>query len=157
MIPKTFLLCAVPASLLVSGMLGCTKDDVVVPPTVSVHGTVMYKDKPLTDATVTFVSKLDNKDVRPASGTTDASGEFSLSTYLDPEHEVSGATPGDYIVTIHKVEQIDPERRMREFKTNPNMTFKKLIPDKYTESTTSPLKATVSMDGENSFDFVLKD
>ena len=112
---------------------------------------------PLADALVGFVSKLDNKDVLPAHGTTNANGEFTLSTYIDPQHEVSGATPGEYVVTVTKNEQQDMEKIMEEFKTNPAMEFKKLVPEKYTDGKGSPLSATVKSDGENTFEFKLED
>ena len=128
-----------------------------VPQTVTVEGKVIYKDKPLADALVGFVSKLDTKDVFPAHGTTNASGEFTLSTYIDPEHEVSGATPGEYVVTVTKNEQQDMAKIMEEFKTNPAMEFKKLVPEKYTDAKSSPLNQTVKADGNNTFEFKLED
>src|SRR5690606_14902982 len=123
---------------------------------VRVSGKVLYKGSPLADADVGFVSKLDNKDVLAAHGRTNADGQFTLATYIDPEHEVSGATPGEYVVTVHKVEMKDNEELMREFQKNPDMEFKPLIPVKYTEKATSPLEATVTRDGDNTFEFVLE-
>lgn len=128
-----------------------------IPRTVSVKGKVIYQDKPLAEALVGFVSKLDNKDVLPAHGTTNAEGEFTLSTYIDPQHEVSGATPGDFVVTVTKNEQQDMAKIMEEFKTNPAMEFKKLIPEKYTDGKLSPLSASVKSDGDNTFEFKLED
>lgn len=128
-----------------------------IPQTVTVTGKIIYQDKPVAEAQVGFVSKLDNKDVLPAQGTTNADGEFTLTTYIDPQHEVSGATPGEYVVTVTKNEQQDMEKIMEEFKTNPAMEFKKLVPEKYTDSKASPLTATVKIDGENVFEFKLED
>jgi hypothetical protein len=128
-----------------------------IPKTVAVTGKVIYQDKPLTDALVGFVSKLDNKDVLSAKGTTNADGEFTLSTYIDPQHEVSGATPGEFVVTVTKNEQRDMTKIMEEFKQNPAMEFKKLVPEKYTDTKASPLSATVKSDGENAFEFKLED
>ena len=128
-----------------------------IPKTVTVKGKIIYQDQPLAEALVGFVSKLDNKDVFPAHGTTDANGEFTLSTYIDPQHEVSGATPGEYVVTVTKNEQQDMAKIMEEFKTNPAMEFKKLIPEKYTDGKASPLSATVTADGDNTFEFKLED
>ncbi|MBL8816272.1 MAG: hypothetical protein JNL58_09595 [Planctomyces sp.] len=128
-----------------------------IPETVSVSGKVTYKDQPLADALVGFVSKLDNKDVLAARGTTNSNGEFTLSTYIDPQHEVSGATPGEFIVTVTKNEQQDMQKIMEEFKKNPAMQFKKLVPEKYSDGKNSPLTATVKADGENAFEFKLED
>ena len=128
-----------------------------IPQTVTVKGKVIYQDKPLADALVGFVSKLDNKDVFPAHGTTNAEGEFTLSTYIDPQHEVSGATPGEFVVTVTKNEEQDMTKIMEEFKNNPAMEFKKLVPEKYTDGKASPLAATVKADGDNTFEFKLVD
>ncbi|MBC7965368.1 MAG: hypothetical protein H7Z17_05515 [Fuerstia sp.] len=128
-----------------------------IPETVTVNGKVIYQDKPVADALVGFVSKLENKDVFPAHGTTNADGEFTLSTYIDPQHEVSGATPGEFAVTVTKNEQQDMTKIMEEFKNNPAMEFKKLVPEKYTDSKASPLSATVKKDGDNTFEFKLED
>ena len=136
---------------------GCSGGGPVIPQTASVKGKVLYQDKPLAQAQVGFVSKLDNKSVRPAGGTTNAAGEFTLTTYIDPEHEVSGATPGEYVVTVIKNEIMDNEKMMEEFKTNPAMTFKKLVPEKYIDAKTSPLTATVKAGTDNSFEFKLEE
>jgi hypothetical protein len=37
------------------------------------------------------------------------------------------------------------------------MTFKKLVPKKYTSKDSSPLDATVEVDGKNHFEFALVD
>ena len=128
-----------------------------IPQTISVKGTVIYQDKPLADALIGFVSKLDNKDVLPAHGTTNANGEFTLSTYIDPQHEVYGATPGEYVVTVTKNEQQDMAKMMEDFKTNPAPEFKKLVPEKYTDGKASPLAASVKADGDNTFEFKLEE
>jgi len=150
------LLCGGLVLLFVAGCSGGRKR----PHTVAVSGKVTYNNKPLAGAQVGFVSKLDNRDVISAHGMTSDSGEYSLTTYLDPQHEVSGATPGDFIVTVTKVDKIDSKDVMANFsKGNPTMKgfFKKLIPDKYGEAKQSDLKATVTEKGNNKFDFDLKD
>ena len=136
--------------------LGCSGGP-VIPPTVSVSGKVIYKDQPLADAEVSFASKLDNKDIKPARGKTNASGEFTLSTYIDPQHEVSGATPGDFSVTVTKNETMDHAEMMKKFKENPAMEFKPMIPAKYAAMSSTPLSANVKADGENKFEFKLED
>ena len=138
------------------GSVGCGGGP-EIPQTVTVKGKVIYQDKPLADALVGFVSKLDNKDVLAAHGTTNAEGEFTLSTYIDPQHEVSGATPGEFVVTVTKNEQQDMTKIMEEFKENPAMEFKKLVPEKYTDGKASPLAATVKADEDNTFEFKLED
>lgn len=152
-LPGLFVVTGLVSAIAVAGCSGGPK----IPSTYTVKGTVTYKDQPLSGAEIGFVSKLDNKDVLPARGVTNEAGEFSLATYIDPQHEVSGATPGDYIVTVTKNEKMDDAELMKKFMENPAMEFKKLVPVKYTESTTSPLEATVKSDGENKFEFTLVD
>ena len=144
------------AATILLGSAGCGGGP-EIPETCTVKGKVIYQDQPLADALVGFVSKLDNKDVLPARGTTDANGEFTLTTYIDPQHEVFGATPGEFVVTVTKNEQQDMTKIMEEFKNNPAMEFKKLVPEKYTDGKSSPLAASVKSDGENTFEFKLED
>ncbi len=135
---------------------GCSRGP-EIPATYSVSGKVTYKDQPLADAEIGFVSKLDNKDVKPARGKTNASGEFTLTTYIDPEHEVSGATLGEYTVTVVKVDIPDSDELMKQFFENPAFVPKKLIPEKYSDAKVSPLTADVKKDGPNTFEFKLED
>lgn len=64
-----------------------------LPGTVPVKGQVLLDNKPIADAVVMFVPKAGG---RPADGSTDASGNFSLKTFGHDD----GAIPGDYIVTV---------------------------------------------------------
>ena len=148
--------------VLIAGVLGLSmiagcSGGPKLPPTVAVSGTITYKDQPLAGAQVGFVSKLDNKDVLAAGGLTNASGEFTLATYIDPQHQVSGATPGEFVVVVTKDEVMDREKSMQEFNKNPDMEMKKLIPTKYTVAKETPLQATVTVGGANKFDFKLED
>jgi len=135
---------------------GCSKGP-KIPQTHPVSGKITYQDKPLAGAEVGFVSSLANKDVLPARGVTNSSGEFSLSTYIDPQHEVRGATAGEYVVTVSKVETMDSEKMKQQFFANPTMELKKLVPEKYINPKDSPLKATVAAGNSNSFEFKLED
>jgi hypothetical protein len=59
---------------------------------------------------------------------------------------------------VTKNEQVDMEAARKQFTSGkPNMTFKKLVPVKYTAKDTSPLEATVTVDGDNKFEFKLAD
>ena len=130
------------------------------PRTQQVSGKIIYKNNPVAKAQVGFVSKFDNKDVIAAHGETNDNGEFTLSTYIDPKREVSGATPGDFIVTVSKVDKIDPQQVLANFSKN-NPTFegvlKKLIPAKYQDAKQTPLTAQVTEAGPNRFEFKLED
>jgi hypothetical protein len=68
------------------------------PKAVPVEGVVKFDGAPVEGATVTFVTS-DGK--QSASGQTDASGHFSLSTSTVP-----GAYPGDYKVVVVKNTQV---------------------------------------------------
>jgi hypothetical protein len=140
-------------------LVGCSSGP-KVPKTVSVSGKITYKDQPLAGAEVGFVSKFDNKDVLAARGVTNDSGEFTLSTYIDPQHEVGGATPGDFVVIVSKIEKMDQQKIMEQFSTsNPSMEglLKKLVPQKYTDAKDSPLTASVAVGASNRFEFKLED
>ena len=136
---------------------GCSQSGPPRPKAVPVSGKITYQDKPLAEAQVSFVSNLDNKDVFPARGITNSSGEFTLTSYVDPQHEVSGATPGDFVVTVTKTPKRSKDEVMAEFAKNPAMEFKSLVPKKYGDSKETPLKATVKPEGNNRFEFTLED
>ena len=64
------------------------------PTRVPVSGTVTFQGEPLASANVTFLST--QADGHSASGRTDDSGQFKLTTFSPDD----GAIPGDYVVTI---------------------------------------------------------
>lgn len=74
------------------------------PATVKVRGIVNLDGKPLEGATVGFTPK---DGGRPAMGTTDASGQFALTTFTPGD----GAVIGTHTVTVSKIrstgQQID--------------------------------------------------
>jgi len=117
-------------SLLLLIVPGCGGQD--RPKTVSVKGTVLYKGVALTDANVEFVPE----SGRPASGTTDANGEFTLTTFENND----GVIPGQHMITVQKLQKNES--------TDPYAEQKSLIPTKYSQLRTTPLTQTVT-DGEN--------
>jgi hypothetical protein len=139
-----------------SSFVGCSGGP-KIPQTHAVSGKITYQDKPLGGAEVGFVSSLDDKNVLAARGVTNGAGEFTLSTYIDPQHEVRGATAGEYVVTVSKTETMDQEKMKEQFTANPAMEFKKLVPTKYTNPKETPLKASVAAGKPNKFDFKLED
>jgi hypothetical protein len=149
-----------PASLagmiVLSIIAGCSGGP-KIPQTVSVSGKITYQDKPLAGAEVGFISSTGGEDLLPARGVTNDAGEFTLTTYFDPQHELKGAIPGEFVVTVSKSETMDEEKMREQFATNPTMEFKKLVPAKYTNAKESPLKATVKAEGPNNFEFKLED
>ena len=79
---------------LVAGMLaGCTAGS---SGTIPVTGKVTKGGQPVSGAAVTFAPGA--TDGKPAAGTTDASGVYKLTTFVNGD----GALPGSYKVTITK-------------------------------------------------------
>ena len=122
---------------------------------VAVTGTVTYQGKPIDGASVAFSP--DGKG-RAASGRTDATGRFQLTT-LDAN---DGALPGKYKVAISKVEvenAMTADQAMEWFKKNggppPGGNIKNRLPDKYKDANASGQTAEVVKGGENDFSFKL--
>jgi hypothetical protein len=134
---------------------GCGKGssiDGVVP----VSGNVTYQGEPVEGAIVTF---LPQGTQRAATGRTDASGQYKLTT-LEAE---DGAMPGDYQVTIAKTEvsgtrDTEDDTPPPVFDSGlPPIYSKELVPVKYKNVQTSGLTAQVSDSGTNEFSFNLED
>jgi hypothetical protein len=68
--------------------------------TVPVKGVITFDRKPLPNASVIFNAQ--DKGGRDASGTTDATGAFQVSTFQPKD----GALPGLYKVTVHYSERV---------------------------------------------------
>lgn len=140
-----------------------------VPGVVRVSGTVTLDGTPVEGATVSFRPE---GDTRAASGLTDASGVFHLTTLNSGD----GALPGSYKVSISKMEDTDPAHQVtgEEFAamvaggkpppmgpTKPgrqtkNVGMKYHVPQKYLDPEKSGLTAEVKAGGDNDFTFDLK-
>jgi hypothetical protein len=148
------LIVLVASAVLVAS--GCSGSD--LPETVPVTGNVLYKGEPVANAQVGFVPKDQDSGVRPARGQTDDAGQFKLRTYFGPDHDVAGATPGEYVVTVEKRDvPADPAEMTKMFSKNPSMVPKNLLPGKYATAKSSSLSATVEKGGDNSFELELTD
>lgn len=157
----------IPGCLLVVVLAGCSEDD--GPQTYPVTGTVTRNGEPVEGAIVSFTS---SGSALPASGTTDSSGVYKLSTNTSGD----GAMEGTYQVTIAKYDtnapQTEPTQETTELKDPFDITdeypdgydemeaseqaaaiSKNLLPEKYSRTNTSGLEATVTAEGENTFDF----
>jgi hypothetical protein len=146
---------AVAMLLLFAGCSG--KKD--VPKTVSVTGTVLLNGNTIEGAEVSFQPKSPGSDSRPARGATDASGKFTLKTYIGPGTDVDGAIPGEYVVAVSKVESKSmTSEDMAKMTTSGKKVAppKNLLPTRYANAKKSGLTATVSADGSNDFKFELK-
>lgn len=130
---------------------GCSSN----PKTVEVTGTVTYDGKPVEGAIVTFGPTAE--DGEAASAKTDASGNFTLSTFEKDD----GAIPGKYNVGITKTESVggmskDEEHAAVEAgKPVKQAELVAKIPPKYGDPAKSGLTAEVTEGGENHFEFKL--
>ena len=147
--------------------LGCGPEQ--VPGIVRVSGKVTLDGAPVEGAMVTFQPE---GVARAASGMTDASGNYKLTT-LNPG---DGALPGDYKVSISKVEDTDPSHHLSgleltamvsqgkgpppppgrpnpKAKQNKGMVYH--VPQKYMDANKSELTATVAKGNANKFVFEL--
>jgi hypothetical protein len=119
--------------------------------TATVSGTVLYKNQPVDGATVIFHPKGEGPTAKPAQGKTDSSGRFTLTTYFSPTDQPAGALPGDYSVTITKIDE--PQGAYDPHKDPP---LKNHLPLKYSTPQQSPLTATIKP-GSNKPEFKLED
>jgi hypothetical protein len=116
---------------------------------VPVSGRVAYRGKPLGNVAVIFQS-IDGKV--SATGTTDASGAFRLTTFAADD----GAPPGSYKVTVA------PGSMAREIEPGvlapmpEEVASGSSIPTRYADPTKSDLMADVKESGTNRFTFELK-
>ena len=120
--------------------------------TVPVSGRVAYRGKPLGNVAVIFQS---NDGKVSATGTTDASGTFRLTTYAPDD----GAPPGSYKVTVASgtpVKEIEPGVLAPTPEEGETNATKPPIPVRYTDPTRSDLTADVTENGTNRFAFELK-
>jgi len=151
--------------------LGCPQQGAEGPATYAVTGTVTQGGQAVEGATVTFVPTSGGKS---ASGITDASGKYTLTTSKAGD----GAVPGQYGVKIVKYEAAETQASAGggggpegAEGTGPEMPADyggaaespeeeapaNLLPPQYESPDTSGLKATVTDDpGKNVFDFELE-
>jgi hypothetical protein len=122
-----------PLVLLIT-LFGCSNSH----GTASVSGTVLYKNQPIDGATVIFHPQGDSKDAKPAQGRSGSGGHFTLTTYLGPSEQPAGALPGEYKVTVTKIDE--PQGTYDPHKDAP---LKNHVPGKYSTPQQSPLAVTV--------------
>ncbi len=137
--------------LLIVATLGCSTGD--HPPVYSAKGTITFQGKAVDGAEVIFLPLSESAE-ESSSGraTTDSSGNYSLKTFFSADVDVTGARPGNYRVTVTKIEAptgiVDPFQ--------PESKLKHLLPEKYSSAVTTPLRAEVQAQS-NRFDFELQD
>lgn len=138
--------------LAVLAVCGCGGTDY---DSVPVSGTVTYKGSPVEGATVAFHG---GSASVPATGVTDASGKFKLSSY-DPN---DGAPAGSYKVTVTKKKiegGASGKMSMEEAAKAGPATAKEtdLLPAKYANLEMTPLTATVEKGKTNDIPLTLED
>jgi hypothetical protein len=140
---------AVIICLTLTLLSGCGKKD-NRPGRVPATGTVLQKGQPVAEATVIFESA---GSTPAATGKTDASGRFQLTTF-EPN---DGAVPGDYKVAIQKVQVTSGKTSgaVPDDYVGPPPDEKWLLPAKYGSTATSGFTATVQASGTNDFKFDL--
>ena len=115
------------------------------PETYPVGGVVMMDGQPVQDATVSFDPVGGTARALGAQAVTDDDGRFSMQTHIGNNQFQAGLRPGQYGVTIIKLQQATEMRgRPRD-----------LLPKKYGSADTSGLAATVKAE-PNEFEFTLK-
>ena len=120
---------------------------------VPVSGVVTLDGKPVEGATVYFYAVGDEKDGRPATGTTDKDGVFRLSTMGNED----GALPRNYKVVVTKYVPTNPNLKIpdfpdtlegrndrsdfmyRSFEAKGIQPFTNALPLKYGDSNATPL------------------
>jgi len=115
-------------------LLGCSNSH----GTASVAGQVLYKNQPVEGATVIFHPKGEGAAAKPAQGKTDSGGHFTVTTYFGPGEQPDGALPGDYAVTVTKIDE--PQGAFDPHKDPPP---KNHLPAKYSTPQQSPLTVTI--------------
>ncbi len=141
-------------ALLLLAVAGCSGRYTPVP----VSGVVTLDDKPVEGAMVYFYAVGDDKEGRPAFGSTDKEGRFRLSTM---GHE-DGALRRQYKVVVHKFIPTLPNLKTPDFPNTPEgkaqrddfnyrnfeakgiQPYKNALPAKYGNSETTPLSSNVT-------------
>jgi len=168
MMQHNFFFTLVLVGLSVLVFAGCNNPDARFS---KVEGTITYNGVAVEGANVVFTPASGTGE--PATGLTNASGKFTLTT-PGATNSGSGAVPAEYIVEVTKVEttqRTDPDelleqsgeityeelQRRLNAKGGSTTTFshKQLIPSKY--SSGSPLRATVVKGKNSPFEFDLTD
>jgi hypothetical protein len=125
-------------------IVGCGKPG--ASPTSKVTGTVTYQGAPLANVNVNFTPD----EGRPGTGTTDAQGRYTISTFAPND----GAVPGRHRVTITPGGDSSPmPESAEEAARDPVVPF----PVKYARADQSDLTAQVEAGKANQFDFNLTD
>ena len=137
-------------------------------PPVAVSGRVTLDGKPVEGAIVTFHLLGDDKEGRPATGQTDRTGTFRLTTGNE-----AGARPGEYKVVVIKNVLAGPKVKMPDFPDTPEgrnqrehflwkqfrddqLPYRNVLPDRYGDLKATPLTCQVRGDSPVQFPLTSK-
>jgi hypothetical protein len=141
-------------TILLAAVAGCGGKFTPVP----VNGVVTLNGTPVEGATVSFYAVGDEKDGRPAHGTTNKDGEFRLSTLGNED----GALPRRYKVVVTKYVPTNPNLKVPDFPDTPEgreaksdfnyrnfeskgiQPFRNALPPVYGSSSTTPLEYDIT-------------
>ena len=122
---------------------------------VPAKGQVLYEEKPLGGAILTFSPK--EGTGRTANATTNVKGFFTLGTLNSGD----GIAPGEYHVSISKYVVQNPMTNeeindyIMKHDVSPEIISKSVIPDKYADFQKSGLTATIPEKGIKNLEFKL--
>jgi len=137
-------------ALLTIFVAGCSGGD--YPETVAVTGAVTLDGQPVPEAIITFMP---TDGGRAATGYTNSSGQFTLTTYQPDD----GAEPGAHQIAINPTEPPpmpgDPVSMDGTKPASPK-SYVPPFPPKYGDPRQSGFTAEVTPDGENDFKFDMK-
>lgn len=143
-------------SLILALLAGCSTQGPKIPEVVAVTGEVTYQGKGVEGAEVIFTPA--SPDSKPGRGLTGSDGKFSLKSYVDAEHDLTGAIPGDYKVLVSKKDLPKlTAADMANMGGRPAPAPKDLLPAKYADVNQTTLTATVKPKEKNDFKFELTD
>lgn len=134
---------ALLGSLIVAGCSSRTG-----PKTVEATGKVSQDGDPLSGATVVFHPAEGSKNTLACQAITDDEGRFALSTYAGGGKFSPGIAPGQYLITITRLDT-------KAIRTT-QMPPKNLLPKKYADPNRSGFTAEVSEAGPNEFSFAVE-
>ena len=144
--------------LVITSLFGCGSSDTLT--LAPVTGTVLFKGKPLSGATVTMISEKGQM----ANGFTDGEGKFRMTTGGRPGVPVGLAKVGISKMAGNAAssdnKKVKPEDMMNMQKAGggvaKDLVPKSEIPSKYSKPEESKLTAAVDKNGnKNSFEFIL--
>jgi hypothetical protein len=136
-------------SIFLLAMVGCKQSS--LSGLVPAVGTVTHDGKTVGNATIVFIPANNTEGMRSASGTTDTNGKFTMTTLVPND----GVFPGEYVVTIDKVESIGEYKVDEKHKVTDTTQIINHLPLKYGNAETSGLTVSISPSGDKKLLFEL--